>query len=115
MARYTSAAVRKGRGGCICDHTGAMMFCCRPMDTAIEEAGRKGISVIAHNQDGIRFFCIQGRACDYADEEKLKGLRGRPEIPRFLRVVSQWAIRFCPFCGMKLDSEIMKNLEHFDA
>lgn len=92
------------------------MYCCDPLQAAVYEAGKKGISVIAHADDGVRFFCLQARACDYEDEEEVKSMPASyGPIPLVLRIVSQIVIHFCPFCGTRLDGIIAEHQDEFDA
>src|SRR5258708_25252970 len=90
-----------------------MMFCCVVFKNALLEAGRKGISILCRNDNRIRCFYLQARACDIDEEEKMKNLPRDCDIPK-LRIVEQTGIQFCPFCGTKLDLIIAENQGEFD-
>jgi hypothetical protein len=91
-----------------------MMYCCSVFEESLQNAGNKGISAVAHYQDGFRFFCLQSRACDHKDESKLKNIPWSEDVPRLYRVVEQIAIKFCPFCGTQFDSLITARQLEFD-
>jgi hypothetical protein len=90
------------------------MFCCSVFHTYVQAAGKKGISIVAHCQEGFRFYCLQARVCDYEDEGKMKNIPWDENIPRFLRLVEQAGVQFCPFCGVKLENIISQHLGDFD-
>ena len=91
-----------------------MMFCCNLFQSAVQDAGKKGISIIAHNEEGFKFFCLQARACDSDQEKNLSESLPHNVHPRFLRIVEQVAVKFCPFCGCKLERTIKGDQDAFD-
>jgi hypothetical protein len=75
-------------------------FCCDTLSENINEAGCKGFSVIPQrieNQDSY-YFILQFRSRDYNDNYK--------DV-----MISQMAIKYCPWCGKKL-SEVFKSYKN---
>lgn len=90
------------------------MFCCAIFRSGVEEPGKKGLSFVASREEEFRYFCLQARAFDYEDEDKIKNIPWSVEIPRLWRLVHQWGIQYCPFCGASLEEVISKNVAEFD-
>jgi len=90
-----------------------MIACCAPFQTAMLDAGKKGIAVLCKNEQGIRCFCLQARACDADEEDRMKNMPDNRAIPK-LRIVTQATIQFCPFCGTRLDDLIGRGEREFD-
>lgn len=89
------------------------MFCCHTLENSVMEAGKRGIAVLARNQDGRRAFYLQSRACDSDEEDMMKNIPRDCKIPRLCTAV-QVGIPFCPFCGARLENTIAENEDQFD-
>ncbi len=73
-------------------------FCCDFFTENIMEAGRKGFSIIPCKVDieNSYYFLLQFRSLDYKEESDSNV------------IISQRAIKYCPWCGTKL-SDIVKS------
>ena len=90
------------------------MFCCNTLFNLTKEMGRPGLSVIGVELDDVSYFALQARICDAADEEKLKTIPPDLDLPRSLKIASEIAIKFCPFCGASLEKAAMNNRQEFE-
>jgi hypothetical protein len=88
-----------------------MRFCCEFFGTLVDNAGSSGFSVVLKQSGDICAFFLQGRVCDCAQEDKLRNLPIATDPPRPFVFVFQTALRFCPFCGMSLDSILSSQQE----
>jgi hypothetical protein len=88
-----------------------MKLCCDALTEMLENAGKRGLSVVPLHWDDIFYFCIQARACNYEDEKDL--IKIRTENSLKINMSFQTGIKYCPFCGMKLANWIEENKQNF--
>ena len=81
-----------------------MKYCCDPFFHALDNAGKKGFSVIASRENDEIFYYLQSRICDFDfNEEFLAKLKSLPKpLGISLPIQMQKKIEYCPFCGKKL-------------
>ena len=92
---------------------GSMNFCCAPFQSLVDNAGKRGLGIVAVAEQDLMFFCIQGRAVHASDEQDLEEiLKNTPSVG--FTIVSQTGLQFCPFCGAKLSRWIKKHLQEFN-
>jgi len=85
------------------------MFCCNGLAHRIENAGERGLSILVRNTDeGIRFV-LQSRGVSFPDQDKV----GVMTVD--LNVSTDFGLRFCPFCGQKLEELAQTDMAMFDG
>ncbi len=83
-----------------------MKYCCDPFFHALDNAGKKGFSIIASRENNEICYYIQSRICDFDfNEEFLAKIKSIPKpLGISLPMQMQKKIEFCPFCGKKLST-----------
>jgi hypothetical protein len=85
-----------------------MRFCCRAFEYWHNAAGERGFGVfVAHDASPEPLFVIQHRALDS---------NGSPPAlaPTPLSLVSDLIIKFCPWCGLKLEDFYLETARNID-
>ncbi len=90
------------------------MFCCDLFKGLATNAGKRGISVIAHAESGYNGFFLQARMCDRIDESRMTNIPKGCEVPKPLTVAMQVGLKYCPFCGSNLGPLIANYKDEFD-
>ena len=92
------------------------MYCCESFASLVNNAGRRGLSALPRNELGLKYFCIQGRACDIEEITELQVLvrEGLITLPFNLTLITQTGIKYCPFCGYNLGKWIRKHEKFFE-
>ena len=84
--------------------------CCIPLKNLLDDAGRRGVSaLVRHTDTGINFL-LQSRGIDFTDEPKLHPV----DLDLSINISCDIKIRFCPFCGRRLQELIDTSPEYFD-
>ena len=77
------------------------------MKSLIQDMGKRGLSCVLKSEMRMEFFCLQSRGCDKENAELLmQEMRGK--LPK-INLVSQIGIKFCPFCGLRLEDWLFAN------
>jgi hypothetical protein len=82
-------------------------MCCEQFQWHVEEMGKRGLSIVLKSRGDFTFFCLQSRGCDYEHAKLLEGKN--LGIDRQINVATQIAIKYCPFCGTKLEDWLFHN------
>ena len=77
-----------------------MKFCCDAFAGLVGEAGRRGFSILAFDEDDFQYFLIQGRSAG-------------PSAPSEVTGIVQTGLQYCPWCGKKLKRIIRRQLKEF--
>ena len=87
-------------------------YCCEPFHNALNNAGKKGFSIVLKDTAGIINYYIQTRVCDFEIDNSFREATSEhmPQEYSF-PVVIQKKIGFCPFCGKKLATLINPKSE----
>ncbi len=91
------------------------MFCCEQLDGLIAQAGQRGFSVVPREEAGLRYFCLEARACDWQDEPRMRNIPPSCDVPRPLTIAMQIGIQYCPGCGARLEPIIAAHERQFAA
>jgi hypothetical protein len=76
------------------------MYCCNGFQNLVASAGKRGLSALAVEvTHGTIAFLLQSRGLASGDETLWKPV----SIDLKINVCSETGIRFCPFCGRKLE------------
>lgn len=83
-------------------------FCCPFFRNSVQNAGRKGLSILLVLVNGRMLFYMQFRACDASVEDRLPSLFARlPDEAQHQAssLATSWQLRisYCPCCGAALD------------
>jgi hypothetical protein len=70
--------------------------------------GQRGFGALVRRGDGAASFLLQCRVVDKGEESRLKG---PDDLPMLL--VSEMALRFCPWCGVDLQKYYKKQIDLF--
>jgi hypothetical protein len=94
-----------------------MALCCAFLDDLVSNIGKRGFSVLLKSEMGFTFFCLQARAVDAAEAERLgKGTHpDRAGLPEKIRLSEQVALSYCPSCGCKLEKWIADHPREAEA
>jgi len=81
-------------------------FCCDVFIENILEAGRKGFSIIPYKTELKDSFCffLQFRSVDYQEGNDFSKI-----------IISQRAITYCPWCGVKLSEIALLKREELEV
>jgi len=94
------------------------LACCGPFGALVDEAGIRGLSIVASRVGQARGFRLQTRAFDAATEaSEIARRRSLPVEYRGnakIALHAQIGMRFCPFCGTDLQELIRANEPAFD-
>lgn len=90
------------------------MFCCEVFRGLTEAVGQSGFSVVARDDGGLRYFCLQARTFDQSQRAKMNNVPRDCNLPRPFLVEMQIGIQYCPFCGFSLQALISEHSEEFD-
>ncbi len=88
------------------------MYCCYTFENLINNAGKRGLSVLVRMLDGEMFFCLQMRPIDFVDRQgpvEVKGSMGS----EYLTLSESMGIRYCPSCGKCLADLASANLKSY--
>ena len=81
-------------------------YCCDPFFHALDNAGKKGFSIIASKENDDVFYYIQSRLCNFKDKDEF--VAKFKSLPKPLGISipmeMQKKIEYCPFCGKRLDT-----------
>ena len=85
------------------------MFCCRGFEILVENAGKKGISVLVFKTDGRIIFELQSRA--FSKEDEILFVQGSTPlgIKGNMMLLANIRLSYCPYCGTRLQSLIKKS------
>jgi hypothetical protein len=87
-------------------------FCCAGFQHLVLSAGQRGLACLVIQRQEGNAFCLQSRGVAFEDEHKLRAV---PEAPDFkINISSESGLRFCPFCGRKLQDLVAANPEAFN-
>lgn len=87
------------------------MFCCDLFESLVDNAGRRGFSIIAGAQLDLRAFFLQSRT---HNDPIIDPSNDRSQsLPLNHSLIFQNAIKFCPFCGTDLKRWIGSNERAF--
>jgi hypothetical protein len=75
------------------------MLCCDRLDSAIANAGHRGIAVVVRRVPEFFIYYLQSRAVTFGEEEPLVQQRMEQRI----NLVYTMGVGFCPWCGTRLD------------
>ena len=75
------------------------MPCCDRLQSAIANAGQRGIAVVVRRVPEFFIVYLQSRAVAFGEEDRLVQQR----IDAQLNLVYTVGIAFCPWCGKRLD------------
>lgn len=84
------------------------MFCCEPFQRRVENAGNRGLSFLVVGVSQRFIFFAQSRGVDSAEEDNIR------HFPATVNLVSEFAITYCPFCGIRLDALTQKHAAVFE-
>jgi hypothetical protein len=76
----------------------------------LENADARGASVVVKESAGVLFFLIQSRGVAFIDEERV--LKGNI-FGASINISTTIGIRFCPFCGTRLEGLIGRSPDLF--
>jgi hypothetical protein len=86
--------------------------CCWPLWGRLTATGERGLAVVVENDtDGFRFW-VQSRGVDFSEERRIQVDPG-PPLHFGINVVSSGRIRYCPWCGTRLDELAAEAPEAF--
>ena len=86
------------------------IFCCVGFEHRVTDAGQRGIAVLVlKTTDGIKFR-LQSRGIAFEDENKIHPISVNIKI----NVSCECGLRFCPFCGRKLQELVKDSPEYFE-
>lgn len=86
-------------------------FCCAGFQHLVAAAGERGIACLVID-DGERIaFTLQSRGVAFDDEDNLRAFPDAPDIK--INISSESGLRFCPFCGRRLQDLIDVHPEEF--
>jgi hypothetical protein len=89
------------------------MFCCAGLAGLIESAGDRGIAALVYKTSNGFRFSIQSRAVSIEHQDWVLSLK--PPLPGTFNVSCNIGMRYCPFCGTKLETLInSKNKKSFE-
>jgi hypothetical protein len=87
------------------------MFCCYPLQNVLSGAGERGLSaVVVSSPEGL-IFMLQSRGIDFGTENKLGLIPSELEL--FVNSSASFPIKFCPFCGKRLEDLVSASLPEF--
>jgi hypothetical protein len=75
------------------------LLCCDRLQSSLANAGQRGIAVVVRRLPEFFIFYLQSRAVAFGEGEGLLHHRLEARI----NLVSTVGIRFCPWCGRRLD------------
>ena len=81
-------------------------LCCPQMQSAIEGAGQRGISVLIERLGTTMHFVLQSRGVAHVDEGAIPF---GAKLTYTVNVSASWGILFCPWCGRDLMQLIEDN------
>jgi hypothetical protein len=73
------------------------MFCCFGLQNVVKEAGNRGFAVLALKMRNGITFLLQSRGIAHADQGRVA-----PGFPVTINISSETGLRFCPWCGTRL-------------
>ncbi len=80
-----------------------MKYCCDPFWNALQNAGKKGFSIVVVETAGTMIYAMQSRLCDFQEQHELiQTIADKKLTSLNLPFLIQKRISFCPFCGKKL-------------
>jgi hypothetical protein len=86
------------------------MFCCQTFENTVASAGERGLAILVERTpDGIGFN-LQSRGVAYEDIGKLRPV---PEQDVIINVSRDVMIRYCPWCGRRLQELVQLAPELF--
>jgi hypothetical protein len=86
------------------------MYCCIVFENIVKSAGERGLSILIKKLGDKLCFCLQSRGIAFPDVEKIRS--GGPDM--MINISAEQCIKFCPYCGKRLDKVINANLDHFE-
>jgi hypothetical protein len=86
------------------------MYCCDGFSNLIMAAGERGNAALAVEKRGRLYFLLQSRGVAFEDESKLRPA----SIEVTINIASCTGLRFCPFCGRKLEELIQDSPDFFE-
>lgn len=87
-----------------------IMTCCPGFRNLLDEAGKRGLAVLARKRsDGI-VFLLQSRGVAFDDEPKLRPV----PLELSINIASDIGLRYCPACGRKLQELVDKWPDYFE-
>ena len=75
------------------------MLCCDRLESAIANAGQRGIAVVVRRVPEFFIYYLQSRTVTFGEEERLVEQR----LEQRINLVYTMGIGFCPWCGRRLD------------
>jgi hypothetical protein len=76
-------------------------------------AGERGLSaVVASLPEGL-FMMLQSRGVNFEDKEKIEG--GTSGLSSFINLSETLAIKYCPFCGKRIEELVMSSHDEFQV
>jgi hypothetical protein len=104
MIALRSLALRSAREG--------YMYCCDGLRNMIASAGQSGLAILVRERSSGKIgFVLQSRGVSFDDEPRLKGVAGFINVN--MNISADRGIRFCPFCGRKLEDLAKESPEYY--
>ena len=75
------------------------MLCCNRLESAVDNAGQRGIAVVIRRVPEFFIYYLQSRAVTFGEEARLVQQR----LEQRINLVYTMGIGFCPWCGKRLD------------
>jgi hypothetical protein len=86
------------------------MFCCEGFRNLASLAGQRGLAILVReNFEGKMIFVFQSRGIAFDDVAKWKAV----PIDIMINVDAVVGLRFCPFCGRKVEQLVQESPEFF--
>lgn len=86
--------------------------CCDGFESLLQSAGERGLGALVVDVGGVLEFRLQSRGVAHRDVVSV----ARPNInapERWLNVSQSTGLRFCPFCGVRLERLLRANTQHY--
>lgn len=89
------------------------MFCCHGFKNLIENAGHRGLAavVLVRYRGNKLGFLLQMRSVELEDEG---ALGPKHPLPVRLTISSSTGLRYCPFCGYRLEKLLKQSPAAFE-